>query len=84
MTDLSGNAALVTGGASGIGLAIARRLLRAGSRVIVCGRREEKLREAAAANPGLETRVCDLARAGEREALHAWITTEHPELDLLT
>ncbi len=81
--ELSGNTALVTGGATGIGLAIARRLLAAGSRVIVCGRREEALRAAAAAHPGLVTRVCDVASEGEREALAAWVTAEHPELNVL-
>jgi uncharacterized oxidoreductase len=43
--DVSGNTILITGGASGIGLALAERFLHAGSRVIVCGRREEKLWE---------------------------------------
>ena len=43
---LGSNTVLITGGASGIGLALAERFLRAGSEVIVCGRREEKLREA--------------------------------------
>jgi uncharacterized oxidoreductase len=81
--DLSDNTALVTGGASGIGLAIAARLLEAGSRVIICGRREEKLREAAAAHPGLQTRVCDLARASERESLFTQVTSRFPQLNLL-
>ena len=44
--DLSSNTVLITGGASGIGFALAERFLSAGSEVIVCGRREEKLREA--------------------------------------
>ena len=67
--ELSGNTVLVTGGASGIGLAIARRFLAAGSRVAVCGRRESALREAAEAHPGLITCTCDLAREEDRVAL---------------
>ena len=43
--DLSGNTVLVTGGATGIGKAIAERFLKAGSDVILCGRREDRLRE---------------------------------------
>src|SRR3954454_9270447 len=58
LMELSGNTVLVTGGASGIGLAIASRFLAAGSRVIICGRREAALRAAAEAHPGLVTRVC--------------------------
>ena len=38
--DLDGRAALVTGGTRGIGLAIARRLVASGARVLVCGRSE--------------------------------------------
>jgi NADP-dependent 3-hydroxy acid dehydrogenase YdfG len=42
----SGAVALVTGASSGIGLAITRRLLEHGLRVIVCGRSVERLNEA--------------------------------------
>jgi 3-oxoacyl-[acyl-carrier protein] reductase len=38
-----GRVALVTGGASGIGLAIARRLAQEGGRVVICERNREKL-----------------------------------------
>jgi uncharacterized oxidoreductase len=81
--QLNGNTVLVTGGASGIGLAFARRFLDAGNTVIICGRREEKLREAREGHPGLITRACDLATPAEREALIGWATTEHPALNVL-
>ncbi len=45
---LAGRAAIVTGGGSGIGLACARHLLRDGASVTLCGRSEQRLREAAA------------------------------------
>jgi len=45
---LSGMAALVTGGGSGIGLECARHLLRDGAHVTIVGRSEDKLRQAAA------------------------------------
>jgi NADPH:quinone reductase-like Zn-dependent oxidoreductase len=54
---LTGNTVLVTGGASGIGLAIAERFLQAGSTVIICGRRPDKLQEAQQKHPALHTRV---------------------------
>jgi uncharacterized oxidoreductase len=81
--DLSTKTILVTGGATGIGLALASRFLAAGSRVIVCGRRESVLRAAAEAHPGLVTRACDLEREDDRVALVEWVTTEHPALDVL-
>ncbi len=80
---LDSNTVLVTGGASGIGLAIAERFLKAGSRVIVCGRREDKLREAKSKNPKLETRICDVAKESERASLVKWITREFPEFNVL-
>ena len=44
--NLSANTILITGGASGIGLALAVRFVQAGSTVIICGRRADKLAEA--------------------------------------
>ncbi len=41
--QLSQQTVLITGGATGIGLAIAARFLQAGSVVIAAGRREEAL-----------------------------------------
>jgi len=83
MMDLSSSTVLITGGASGIGLALAERLLRAGSEVIICGRREEKLWEAQEAHPELKIRVCDVARDEERLALFEWAVGEHPGLNVL-
>lgn len=45
--SLEGKTALITGGATGIGYAIAGEMCDAGADVVIVGRREEKLREAA-------------------------------------
>ncbi len=45
--DLSGKHALVTGGGTGIGLAIAKALAEAGAQVTITGRRQEVLEEVA-------------------------------------
>jgi uncharacterized oxidoreductase len=81
--QLSGNTILVTGGGSGIGLAIARRFLERENTVIICGRREEALKEAAERYPGMISRACDLAEAEHREALAKWAAAEFPELNVL-
>lgn len=60
MTDLAGRHALVTGGGTGIGLAIARTLAQAGAEVTITGRRMAVLDEAAQANPGLSPLVMDV------------------------
>jgi uncharacterized oxidoreductase len=81
--ELASSTVLVTGGASGIGLALAERFLRAGSRVVVCGRREEKLREVEERHPEVFTRVCDVGEASERVALYEWAAREFPALNVL-
>ncbi|HYQ90121.1 MAG TPA: SDR family NAD(P)-dependent oxidoreductase [Candidatus Binatia bacterium] len=81
--QLASNTILVTGGASGIGLALAQRFLQAGSKVIVCGRSKERLEEARGKHPQLLTYVCDLSKERQREKLFAWATKEHPRLNVL-
>ncbi len=81
--DLSNHVVLVTGGATGIGLGLAASFLDAGSSVITCGRRKEKLEEARRKHPGLVTFPCDLTQEAERIRLAEWIVREHPRLDVL-
>jgi uncharacterized oxidoreductase len=81
--DLSHNTVLVTGGASGIGLAISERFLTAGSDVIICGRRSEKLQAAKAAHPEFRTHVADISSASGREQLFDWAGREFPRLNVL-
>jgi gluconate 5-dehydrogenase len=60
--SLSGRHALITGGGTGIGLAVAQAFGEAGAQVIITGRREEVLRQACK-NLGAYAsyRVCDLS-----------------------
>ncbi len=69
---LSGQTVLITGGATGIGLALAEGLLLAGNRVLVCGRREDKLLAAQAQFPALEVKRCDISKPEDRQALATW------------
>jgi len=81
--DLFSSTILVTGGGSGIGLALAGRFLEAGSRVIACGRRAEKLREAQSMHPRLEIRVADVETAPGRRELVEWTDRELPDMNVL-
>lgn len=63
---------LVTGGGSGIGLAVAEALLRAGGQVAVSARRVERLEAVVRAWPGQAVALpCDLASPSERAGLLA-------------
>ena len=80
---LSGNTILITGGSAGIGLAFTERFIKAGNRVIVCGRREKVLQNAKEKLPNLITRVSDLSIESERVALFDWVTSNYPDLNVL-
>lgn len=56
--DLTGKHALVTGGGTGIGLAIARDLAKAGAQVTITGRRQEVLEDVA--EPGMHAMAMDV------------------------
>ncbi|MCX6217041.1 SDR family NAD(P)-dependent oxidoreductase [Spirosoma sp.] len=81
--DISTNTILITGGASGIGWALAERFLQAGSQVIVCGRRADKLQEAQQKYPQLHIRQCDVGQASERVALLDWVRSDFPQVNVL-
>ena len=80
---LSDNKILITGGATGIGFALAERFVRENNTVIICGRRESALKEAADKLPSLVTKACDLSLADERDKLFKWIEKEHGDLNVL-
>ncbi len=80
---LEGRTVLITGGGSGLGLALAGALLARGNTVIAVGRSKAKLEQAAAANKGLVTRACDVSKREELVALAEWAAREHPKLDVL-
>ncbi len=66
---LSGNTILITGGATGIGLALAQGFLQRENRVIICGRRQDKLDEAREVSPGLISYRCDISDESDRLGL---------------
>jgi uncharacterized oxidoreductase len=81
--ETSGRTVLVTGGGSGIGWGIAQRFLDAGSTVIICGRREDRLREVQRVYPSIHIRRCDVAEERDRHTLVEWAATSFPTLDVL-
>ena len=79
----SGNAVLITGGGSGIGLALTQALVRSGNQVVICGRRRDRLKAVQARMPGVYFRVCDLSKARSRKALVEWVLSDFRQLNVL-
>jgi NAD(P)-dependent dehydrogenase (short-subunit alcohol dehydrogenase family) len=86
MSKLTGKCVLVTGGGSGIGLAVARRCLDEGARVAITGRDEDKLRHAAEALEGggrLIHHAADVADPARVRELVADVTARLGWIDIL-
>ena len=79
----SGNTVLITGGATGIGLAMAEAFINSGNRVIICGRRREKLEIAKSRLPQVHTLAYDVTREAERNSLIGQLKNDFPELNVL-
>ncbi|TCM48390.1 putative oxidoreductase [Rhizobium sp. PP-F2F-G48] len=80
---LTDNTILITGGASGIGFALARLLSEKGNHVIVCGRSQASLDKAKAEVPEIVTRICDVADRDSRQAMVEWLKVEYPRLNVV-
>lgn len=83
MSELSGKRALVTGGGSGMGAAIARALADAGATVVVSGRRMEALAEVAAGSRNIVGMTADVTDEASVKALFEKIAAEVGDLDIV-
>jgi len=74
---------LITGGGSGIGFAIAKLLSEKNNQVIITGRTESKLKEAAAKLTNVSYFAADVTKADDVEKLAAYLQQNHPELSVV-
>jgi uncharacterized oxidoreductase len=79
----SNNTVLITGGASGIGFALARVLIEQNNTVIICGRDSDKLNGAKVNLPQLITIKCDITKQKDLEELQVLLETRFPRLNIL-
>ncbi|PKH17694.1 SDR family NAD(P)-dependent oxidoreductase [Pseudomonas prosekii] len=76
--------ALVTGGASGLGLAIAQELAGQGAHVVITGRRQAQLDEALASlGDNASAIAADVSNGADLDALFSQIKARHGRLDVL-
>jgi 3-oxoacyl-[acyl-carrier protein] reductase len=81
---LTGRAAVITGGAQGIGLAIARRFAETGARIVIGDLDEGKAKEAAAAlNTDAIVVECDVASEADVTALLGAATAAFDSVDIM-
>jgi NAD(P)-dependent dehydrogenase (short-subunit alcohol dehydrogenase family) len=74
--------AVITGGSSGIGAAVARELRKDGWTCVLVARGEDRLRQLAD-EIGAETEICDVADREAVAALVSRVTARHPKIKLL-
>lgn len=81
---LTGKIAVITGANSGIGLATARRFVEEGAHVVITGRREKELKEAAALiGRNVTTVVGDVTRLEDLDRLFAVVKEKYDHIDVL-
>ena len=74
---------LITGGAAGIGLAVARRFHAAGHCVLIADVDAGGIGQALAMHPGMVGTSCDVSQAGDIERLFATVSDKLGGLDVL-
>jgi short-subunit dehydrogenase involved in D-alanine esterification of teichoic acids len=79
--QMGGNTILITGGGSGIGRGLADAFHALGNQVIIAGRRQQVLEEVTAANPGIQSAVCNIENADAIRSFAAQLTKDYPSLD---
>src|SRR6195952_25863 len=84
MGKFEGKIVIVTGGSSGIGLATAKRFVDEGAHVVITGRREKELEEAAALiKRNVTTVVGDVSRLNDLDRLYSVVKEKYGHIDIL-
>src|SRR6202158_2772440 len=80
---LTSNTILITGGASGIGYELAKRLTALGNTILITGRDQPKMDRAKAALPKLHTFRSDVSDPKAIATLYEEVTKQFPALNIV-
>ncbi|MGF1740060.1 SDR family NAD(P)-dependent oxidoreductase [Vibrio profundum] len=81
--ELGGNTVLITGGARGIGLELAKQFLAKGNKVIITGRDQKNLEKAQDQLNGVVAIQSDVGNPDDIRELYLKIEQDHPDLNIL-
>ncbi len=80
---LAGNTILITGGSSGIGLALVKSFYELGNKIIIAARDIEKLNAIKKQLPKIDVVECDLTKQADIDGLVVFIEQHYPNLNML-
>jgi NAD(P)-dependent dehydrogenase (short-subunit alcohol dehydrogenase family) len=84
VSKFTGKVVVITGGNSGIGLVTAKRFVEEGAHVVITGRREKELKDAAAfIEKNVTTVTGDVSRLEDLDRLYAVVKEKHGHIDVL-
>ena len=81
--QMTGNTIFITGGGSGIGRGLAEAFHRLGNKVVISGRRAERLKNTVDANPGMVAVEMDVSDPASISRVAANLIVQHPSLNVL-
>ena len=80
--DLKGKSAVITGGGSGIGLAITRALQSEGAKTLIVGRDKARLNAVRGGNTLISTFAADISKGSERDGLIQHLLKDSSPVDI--
>lgn len=81
--QITGHTILITGGASGIGLALTKNFIQYNNEVIVIGRDEQKLNRLKTQYPSIITYLCNVGLDADLQLLINQLQDNHPKLNVI-
>lgn len=87
MKDFNNKVVVITGGATGIGFALAKRIGKEGAKIVIAGLRENRLKEAVSElkeqNVEATYQICDVTKESDLIQLEQFVTDKYDRVEVL-